>query len=70
MKKFFTSLFALLLCIASYADEVVYDFSASIPNGWTASEAPNGFETTNTARGCQFTKDAVLTLKGAKVSPR
>lgn len=66
MKKFFTSLFALLLCIASYADEVVYDFSASIPNGWTASEAPNGFETTNTARGCQFTKDAVLTLKGAK----
>lgn len=67
MKK----IFSLLLCAFALfstmnAEEITYDFSSSIPNGWTASANPNGFETTGSARGAQFTQNATLTLSGSK----
>jgi hypothetical protein len=48
------------------AEEVTYDFSSSIPNGWTSSVNPNGFEKTGSARGAQFAQNATLTLSGSK----
>ncbi len=67
MKKIFT----LLVCVfalfgAMKAEEITYDFSTSIPDGWTASVNPNTFEKTNDERGAQFTQNATLTLTGAK----
>lgn len=64
MKKLFTLLCCLFLSLAAMAEAVTYDFSSSIPGGWTASATPNGFETTNLLRGTQFTTDATLTLAG------
>lgn len=54
------------LSLSAYASEVTYDFTSSIPAGWTASAKPNGFETTGTSRGTQFTTRATLTLAGVK----
>ena len=54
------------LSLSAYASEVTYDFTSSIPAGWTASAKPNGFETTGTSRGTQFTTSATLTLAGVK----
>lgn len=65
MKKIFTIFSLLFVALVAFADQVTYDFSTSIPSPWSASVAPNGFETTNLTRGAQFTKSAELTLKGA-----
>lgn len=59
----------LILCFltftgTTFADEVTYDFSTGIPSSWTSSQTPAGVETTNSARGTQFTANATLTLKG------
>lgn len=62
------TLFAMLMLMVStmaWAGDVVYDFSKSIPNGWTASVAPNSFETIDLSRGAQFTANSKLTLSGA-----
>lgn len=64
-------IFALLLCAVTVlncviAKEITYDFSSKIPTGWSSDVAPNGYETTNLSRGTQFTKSAILTLKGTK----
>jgi hypothetical protein len=67
MQKIFTLfLSAFALFCTMNAEEVTYDFSSSIPNGWTSSVNPNGFEQTSPARGAQFTQSATLTLTGAK----
>ena len=67
MKKIFTLfLSAFALFCTMNAEEVTYDFSSSIPNGWTSSVNPNGFEKTGSARGAQFTQNATLTLSGSK----
>ncbi|MCR5395575.1 MAG: hypothetical protein K6E86_09280 [Bacteroidales bacterium] len=66
MKKLFTLLFSMALLIqAAMAEEVTYDFSTSIPQGWTSSAKPAGFEQTSNKRGCQFTQSTTLTLKGS-----
>lgn len=74
MKKNYTlglvkSLFVAILAACSMpamAETFEYDFSSSIPQGWEASVAPYGFETTNSARGAQWTSSTTITLKGVK----
>lgn len=67
MKKLFTLfLSAFALFSTMNAEEVTYDFSTSIPSGWSCSVEPNGFEKTGSERGAQFTKSSVLTLSGSK----
>ena len=69
MQKLFT-LFAFIVCtLAAFADEVVYDFSASVPQPWVSSVQPFGYETSGSMRGTQFNKatpEATLTLAGVK----
>ena len=47
---------------------VTYDFSASIPEGWTVNpeKQPNAFDDTADERGAQFTDNATITLPGVK----
>ena len=67
MKKIFTLfLSACALFSTMNAEEVTYDFSTSIPSGWSCSVEPNGFEKTGSERGAQFSKSSVLTLSGSK----
>lgn len=54
-----------LLIQAAMAEEVTYDFSTNIPQGWTSSAKPTGFEQVGSKRGCQFTQSTTLTLKGS-----
>ncbi len=56
----------LVASISAQAEEVVYDFSSSIPSAWTSSVQPFGYETSGSARGTQFMQNCTLTLKGAK----
>lgn len=69
MKQFFT-LFLMALCsFAAFADEVVYDFSTSVPQPWTCDVQPFGYETSGSMRGTQFNKatpEVNLTLAGVK----
>lgn len=58
------TLLIILIGTNAVAKDFTYDFTSSIPSGWTASTAPFGFE--STSRGCQFTASSVLTLAGAK----
>lgn len=61
------TLFAVFaMSLSAMASEVTYDFSTAIPTGWTASAKPNGFETSGSNRGTQFTTNATLTLSGVK----
>ena len=64
MKRFFTLICLLCPFVFVWAGDVTFDFSKSIPSGWTASVAPFGYETAS--RGAQWTANATLTLKGAK----
>lgn len=48
------------------AADFTYDFSQGVPSTWTTSAQPNGVETTDLARGTQYTTSATLTLKGVK----
>lgn len=70
MKHFTQIKSALLLCammiisVAASAAEVVYDFSTSLPKGWTATTAPLGYETSGSERGTQFNASSTLTLSG------
>lgn len=59
MKHLILSLIVLLGSLSAVA-ATTYDFSTSIPKGWTASVAPQGYDT----RGTQFTQNATLTLSG------
>lgn len=69
MKKLFT-LFTFIICtLAAVADEVVYDFSSSVPQPWTCNVQPFGYETSGSLRGTQFNKatpEVTLTLAGVK----
>lgn len=60
----------MFLCsVATFAADIVYDFSTSVPQPWVASVQPFGFETSGSMRGTQFNKatpEAVLTLAGVK----
>lgn len=64
MKHIFAFVIAACMSFSAYAAEITYSFATSIPSGWTASVTPNSFETTDPARGAQFTKNATLTLTG------
>ena len=64
-------LFTLLLCAFALfntvlAEEYTFDFSSSVPKGWTADSAPRDYEQTGSKRGAQFGKNSNLTLSGAK----
>ena len=50
-----------LLCSLSAVGATTFDFSSSIPAGWTASVAPRGYEA---ERGTQFDQSSTLTLSG------
>ena len=50
-----------LLCSLSAVGATTFDFSSSIPAGWTASVAPKGYEA---ERGTQFLGSNTLTLSG------
>jgi len=63
MKHIILSLVLLLGSLGAVAG-TTYDFSTSIPKGWTASVAPKGYETTGDARGTQFEQSSSLTLSG------
>ncbi len=65
MKKFFTLLFALV-AMSAFADNLEYSFQTSVPSPWVASAEPNGYETSGSSRGAQWTTNATLTLSGAK----
>lgn len=69
MKQIFT-LFLMAICsMVAFAEEVTYDFSASVPQPWTCNVAPSGYESTGYTRGTQFNvalKSATLTLAGVK----
>lgn len=70
MKKIITLFSLLLFSLVALADQVTYDFSASIPSPWSCNVAPQGYEASGSARGTQFHvgkgSPAVLTLKNAK----
>lgn len=67
MKRIFTLLLCTITALsAAWGAELTFDFNSSIPKGWTASVAPNGYETTGSSRGTQFTKESVLTLKNVE----
>lgn len=66
LKKTVFLLAAVLMAISVSAEEYTYDFSNSIPTGWTSKVSPNGFETTGYQRGCQFLASTTLTLSGVK----
>lgn len=70
-KQFFATLIMMMIGhMASWAEEITYDFSASIPSAWTLKGETQGFETTGYSRGSQFNvgkgPTASLTLKGVK----
>ena len=60
MKKILLSLLALAASFSFALASTTYDFSASLPSGWTSNPAPNGFE--NPGRGAQFAATTTLTL--------
>ena len=66
MKKLFSILAAALMAMSMSA--VTYDFSTSIPEGWTVNpeKQPNAFDDTADERGAQFTDNATITLPGVK----
>lgn len=67
MKQLFT-LIAFFCCVlCAFAEEVTYDFSNSVPQPWTCSVQPFGYETSGSFRGTQFNKatpEVTLTLAG------
>ena len=61
MKRLNLLFVLLLLAIAaSMRAEATFDFSTSLPKGWTATVMPYGYE----ERGAQFTGNTCLTLPG------
>ena len=62
MKHLFTTFLAALVTLTLSA--TTYNFTASVPSPWTSSPAPNGYESSGTARGAQFTQTTTLTLAG------
>lgn len=58
MKKTIILLLALVASISFAKAEASFDFTSSLPKGWTATVAPYGF----TERGAQFTSSSELTL--------
>ena len=60
MKKSLLMVLALVASSCLAFAEASFDFTSSLPQGWTASVAPRGFED----RGAQFTENATLTLPG------
>ena len=60
MKKILLSLLALAASFSFALASTTYDFSASLPSGWTSNPAPYDFE--NPGRGAQFAATTTLTL--------
>ena len=58
MKRTILTMLALVTSICFAKAEASFDFTSSLPNGWTATAAPYGFSD----RGAQFTSSAELTL--------
>ncbi|GEM_PF-7123922 len=64
MKRFFTLLSLVFVSLFIFADGS-FSFLNSVAAGWTASVSPYGYESTNSARGCQWSKtNGTLTLAG------
>lgn len=69
MKQLFTLLLLAFCTLAATAEEIVYDFSSSVPQAWSSSVAPYGYETSGSMRGTQFNVangNSTLTLRGVK----
>lgn len=64
MKRLFTLFSVLVTAVVAFGATIEYDFSGSIPSGWTSSATPNGYETSDPARGTQWTTSSTLTLSG------
>lgn len=67
MKQLFTLLAFFCCVLCGFAEEVTYDFSSSVPQPWTCSVQPFGYETSGSFRGTQFNKatpEVTLTLAG------
>ena len=62
MKKTLFTLFTLITCIALLPAEEVFDFTYSLPAGWSATVAPSRFEGGDDGRGAQFAASSELTL--------
>lgn len=60
MKKILLSMLALVAGFSFALAGTTYDFSASLPSGWTSNPAPRDFE--NPGRGAQFAATTTLTL--------
>ena len=60
MKKLNLIFAALLVCAAQVLAEATFDFSTSLPQGWTATVSPRGYED----RGAQFIENSELSLPG------
>lgn len=60
MKKLNLLFAALLVCAAQVLAEATFDFSTSLPQGWTATVSPRGYED----RGAQFIENSELSLPG------
>ena len=65
MKKTILTLLALVASISFALAEEVFDFTYSLPAGWTATVAPDRFEGGDGGRGAQFASSSTLTLPGA-----
>ena len=62
MKKSLLTLLALATSVCLSLAETSFDFSTSLPKGWSASVAPYGFEGGTDGRGAQFSGSSELTL--------
>ena len=62
MKKLYTFILAIAASTGLACALTSYDFSTSIPTGWTVNPAPQGFETSDASRGMQLAATTTLTL--------
>lgn len=65
MKKNLFILLSLVASICLATAEESFDFTYSLPAGWSATVAPYGFEGGDTGRGAQFSSSSELTLPRA-----
>ena len=62
MKRSILLLFALAASMCLAFAEASFDFSTSLPKGWSATTVPYGFDGGTDGRGAQFTGSSELTL--------
>lgn len=62
MKKMYTFVLAMAASMSVAFGTTTFDFSSAIAEGWTVNPTPQGFETTDLARGMQMAATTTLTL--------